>query len=377
MRIAIDTLSAKSLYHGMGIYIFNLLKHIMSIDNNNKFIIYKKPEVFSGLFLNDNDRVQIRNINKNRLARISWEYAMLPKILKKEKIDVFWGPSNFLPITKTCKYVVTIHDLSSFTYAQAYPWLRRKYYQYNIKQAVKRADFIITDSEFSKQDIIKYFRVPQEKIRVIYCGIDAFFKKVTANDTLEKVKKKYQLPDEFILTLSVLEPKKNTERLLQAYSQLIQQKKNLPKLVIGGSKKYGWKNEKIFLLVDALKLTNSIVFTDFIEYEDLVCIYSMAKLFILPSLYEGFGLPVVEAMACGTPVITSNTSSLPEVVGNAAVLVNPYNINDIANAIDIVLNDENKQKEMIKKGYENVKRFKWEKSAKELIAVFEEIYQKG
>lgn len=373
MKIAVDALTAKSFYHGMGIYIFNLLKRMIQVAEDHKFIVYKKPDVFSD-FTITNDKVQINNIKGSRSLRILWEYTLLPASLKHEKVDVFWGPSNFLPPAKSCKFIVTIHDLSAFTYAQTYPFIRRRYYQYIISKATQRADFIITDSESSKQDLIKYFSIPDDKVIVIYCGIDEIFQPVESQDVILNVKQKYKLPAEFIFTLGVLEPKKNTERLIKAYARLKDTFKDIPHLVVGGSKKYGWKNEKIFQLVNSLKLNDLVLFTGAIDHKDLPVVYSAAELFVLPSLYEGFGLPVIEAMACGTPVVTSNTSSLPEIAGNAAVLVNPYNVLEIADVISLILYDENKKQEMIKNGFENIKRFNWEKAATELISVFEKVY---
>ncbi|MBS4015545.1 MAG: glycosyltransferase family 4 protein [Candidatus Latescibacteria bacterium] len=376
MKIAIDALPAKSLHHGMGTYIYNLLKNLISFNSGHEFIIYKKPEVFTDLEKDQNQQVQFRNIKKSRNQRVLWEYTTLPKLLQKEQVDIFWGPSNFLPLRKACKYVVTIHDLSSFTYADTYPYLRRKYYQYIIKQAVKRADLIVTDSEFSRQDIVNTFSIPAEEVKVISCGIDDIFQPIDCSDKHTQIKSKYKLPDDFIFTLGVIEPKKNTQRLVQAYTQLKNKHVDLPKLVVGGSKKYGWKNRRIFQLVDELKLKDSVIFTGFIEHQDLPVIYSTAKLFILPSLFEGFGLPVIEAMACGTPVITSNTSSLPEIAGDAAVLINPYDTEEIGQAIIKVISDQQLQTEMRAKGFKNVKRFSWQESAHELLDVFEQIGKK-
>lgn len=373
MKIAIDALPVKSLHHGMGTYIYNLLKNLAALNSGHEFIIYKKPEVFTDLEKNKNPQVQFRNIEKNRNQRVLWEYTALPGLLKKEGADIFWGPSNFLPLKKVCKYVVTVHDLSSFTYAQTYPFLRRQYYQYIIKQAIKRADFIITDSEFSRQDIIVKFSVPEKTVKVVYCGIDDCFQPVGKSDKLTQIRNKYNLPDQFIFTLGVIEPKKNTDRLIQAYAGLIQKHRDLPRLVIGGSKKYGWKNRKIYELMDRLKLKESVIFTGFVEHQDLPVMYSMAKLFILPSLFEGFGLPVIEAMACGTPVITSNTSSLPEISGDAAVLINPYDTAEIGQTIIKVISDGQLQTEMRAKGFENIQRFSWSVAAQQLLSVFEHV----
>jgi glycosyltransferase involved in cell wall biosynthesis len=374
MKIAIDALTVKSLYHGMGIYITNLLKQMVS-DSTHSFIIYNKCREFEVLSKN-NEKVELQNVKKSKVLRILWEYLNLPTLLKQEKVNVFWGPSNFLPLKKVCKYVVTIHDLSSFTHAQTYPFARRNYYQYIIRQAVKRADLIVTDSLSSQKDLTDFFSVPKDKIKVIYCGVDDMFQPLTSTSIISQVKEQYHLPSNFILTLGVLEPKKNTDRLIKAYAAAKKQYFNLPQLVIAGSIKYGWSNKNIFKLVKQYNLAKDVIFTGSIKHIDLPALYSTAKLFILPSLFEGFGLPVIEAMACGTPVITSNVSSLPEVAGDAGILINPYDTEAISQTMIKVLSDKTLQKDMRTKGFENVKRFSWKNSAKELIGLFEEVANK-
>jgi glycosyltransferase involved in cell wall biosynthesis len=284
-----------------------------------------------------------------------------------------WGPCNFLPLIKACRYLVTIHDLAPFLLPQSLPLIRRFYYKRAFVNSIRLADQIIVVSGSLKTDLIKTLAVPEEKIKVIYNGIDESFRPVTDSAILSGIRKKYYLLSSFILTLGVLEPKKNIERLLLAYADLKKSLPNLPKLVIGGSKKYGWMNSRVFQLVKSLALDDDVIFTDTIVHEDLPAVYNLATLFVLPSLYEGFGLPVIEAMACGTPVITSNTSSLPEVAGNAAILVDPYDVKKISQAIGQVLSNEQLQKEMREKGIENTKRFSWEKAASALLEVFEDI----
>ncbi len=374
MKIAIDTLATKSLYHGMGIYTFNLLKELAPIAHEHDILIYKNSNIFSSIS-KENDNVEIRDITKYRYFRIAWEYTGLSMSLKRDKVDIFWGPSNFLPPIKVCKYIVTIHDLSSITFAHTYSAIRRNYYQYLITNSVRRADFIITDSEHSKHDLINYFSVPENRIRVIFCGISEDFKPIESRDEILTVKQKYELPLEFIFTLGVMEPKKNFERLIEAYSELRNTYVDLPQLVIAGSREYGWKNQKIFQLVEKHNLKDKITFTGLIAHEDLPVVYSAAKLFVLPSLYEGFGLPIIEAMACGVPVVTSNTSSLPEVAGGAAILVNPYDISAIADAISFALKDNYGRKEMIEKGLKNAKRFSWKESAQKVLETFENVCQ--
>jgi glycosyltransferase involved in cell wall biosynthesis len=380
MKIAIDALSAKSPYHGMGIYVSNLLKNIIPTEIMHNYVLYYKSDsILNQNVINDN-RLILKKIRLPRSIRVTWELTLLASSLKQEKVDIFWGACNFLPPRKVCKYIVTLHDLSSFTFAKSYPLVRRLYYQYLISNATRQADYIVTVSQSTKQDLIKLFSVPETKIKVIYNGVDEIFQPITSADRLTQIKEKYRLPEKFIFTIGVMEPKKNTEGIIHAYAEL----KNRPvsynlqshKLVIGGSRRYGWKNSKIFQLIQSLNLWDDIVFTDFIEHEDLPAVYNLASVFVFPSFYEGFGLPVIEAMACGTPVITSNISSLPEIACDAAVLVNPYDTAEIANKIQEILNDENKRRQMIDQGLINAKRFSWEFASEQILKLFDEVFER-
>jgi glycosyltransferase involved in cell wall biosynthesis len=329
----------------------------------------------ASLRISDNSQVEWQLISSNRARRLLWEYTLLPISLKQKNVELFWGTHYFLPPVKVCKYIVTIHDLTSLLFPQYHSFFRRIHHKNSILTSVRLADYIIADSHSTKQDLMKLFSVPADKIKVIYIGVDSCFRVIKSQEDLLRSRDKYALPSEFIFTLGVLEPKKNTESVIRAYADLKKSLPNVPKLVIGGSIKYGWKNSNIFRVVSELRLKDDVIFTDFIDYQDLPAVYNLAKLFVFPSIYEGFGLPVLEAMACGTPVITSNTSSLPEVAGDAAVLVDPYDILGIADAISNVLADENNQREMAEKGLKNVKRFSWQKAAQEILEVFEDRYK--
>ena len=376
MKIAVNILSAKSQHHGVGVYVANILKHLIPLAEEHTFLFYKRSEGIPIQNLRAGAGIKWEDIVLPRTLRIIWEHTFLPLSLSKERVDLFWGPCNFLPLIKACRYLVTIHDLAPFLLPHSLPLIRRIYYKRAFENSIRLADQIIVVSESLKTDLIKSLAVPEEKIKVIYNGIDESFRPVTDNAILSRIHEKYHLPSSFILTLGVLEPKKNIERLLQTYADLKKSLPNLPKLVIGGSREYGWMNSRVFQLVKSLALDDDVIFTGTIVHEDLPAVYNLATLFILPSLYEGFGLPIIEAMACGTPVITSNTSSLPEVAGNAAVLVDPYDVEKISQAIGQVLTNERLQKEMREKGKENAKRFSWERAANALLEIFEEIRNK-
>ncbi|MEO0099843.1 MAG: glycosyltransferase family 1 protein [candidate division WOR-3 bacterium] len=377
MKVAIDLLPAKSQHHGVGVYVTNILKYLIPKAKSYTFLLYKRKKGIPIPNHGSHRNWKWKEINFPTPLRIIWEHSSLPFLLAKEKVNLLWSPCNILPLVKTCRYLVTIHDLAPFLLPLSLPFTRRIYYQQAFFNSIRKADKIIVVSQSLKFDLMKLFSIPEGKIAVIHNGFDENFRPITDKLTLSLIREKYHLPSDFILTLGVLEPKKNTERLLWAYAELKKSLPNLPKLVIGGSRKYGWLNTRLLPMVKNLKLAGEVIFPDTIFHEDLPAVYSLAKVFILPSLYEGFGLPVLEAMACGTPVVTSNISSLPEVAGDAAILVNPYDVSDIARGIKEALLNEKKRQEMIEKGLKNVQRFSWRKAAEEVLEVLEEVLKKG
>ncbi len=384
MKIVIDTLSVKSTHHGVGTYIINIINHLKEIDQKNDYSILVSRKNKKYFTLPDRPNFKTIQITFWNPLRPVWEVGYLPLIIKREKADIFWIPRHMIWPFKICKQIFTIHDLTSFIpdLVKTYPSTILYYHQKAVLWAIKHGEKLIAVSHSTKQDLMKLFSVAENKIEVIHNGVDDIFQPIHSSKLLSQVKDKYRLPEKFIFTVSVLEPKKNTENLIRAYAELIKNKKMSEdlqnyKLVIGGSIKYGWKNNKIFHLVKTMNLENNIIFTDFIEHEDLPVVYSLATVFAFPSLYEGFGLPVAEAMACGTPVITSNISSLPEVAGDGAILVNPYDVSSIAQGIHEVLTDSTKRMTMLKKGLENAKRFSWRKAAEEILQIFDEVYHKN
>ncbi|MCT7505775.1 glycosyltransferase family 4 protein [Aliarcobacter cryaerophilus] len=242
-----------------------------------------------------------------------------------------------------------------------------KYFEENFIKNIYRSDIIITGSEFTKQEILNRLDFKEENIKVIYHGVrHDLFKK------LEDITLNFDLPEKFIFSVGSIEPRKNLIGLLKAFDKLDLQIKNEYKLVLVGFK--GWENKDIMKIISQNK--ENIIYLGYISDEDLVKVYNKATCFIYPSFYEGFGLPPLEAMACGTPVICSNTSSLPEVGEDAVLYCDPNNIDDIKENLEVLLKDENLQKELSKKGLVQAQKFTWEKSAKEHIKIFKELLEK-
>jgi glycosyltransferase involved in cell wall biosynthesis len=221
----------------------------------------------------------------------------------------------------------------------------------------------------SKRDIQNIYKISENKISVIGEGVDNRFKTISNKQLLDRVRKKYHLPKRFILFVGTIEPRKNLPLLLSAFAK-IKDKFGIKLIVVG---KLGWKYENIFNTASQLKIKNDFIFTGFVEDNDLPAIYNLAKVFVYPSYYEGFGLPVLEAMACGCPVITSSTSSLSEIVGNAAILINPTNIKDITEVILKIVSNKKLKLELIKQGLKQVKKFNWQNCAKKTLNVYQSL----
>ena len=242
----------------------------------------------------------------------------------------------------------------------------------HLEQYCRRADIIITVSEFSKKEIMKYLAVPSEKIHVVYNGVDLDqYREADNTQNIENIKKKYGITGAYLLYLGTLEPRKNLGSLLEAYMHLKEEHEPVPKLVLAGKK--GWLYDSIFEKVKEYGLQENVVFPGYIAANDAPILLSGALLFVFPSLYEGFGIPPLAAMACGTPVITSNSSSLPEVTGDAAILTDPLDIQGLKNAMQKLINSPELRLELKEKGKLRAEQFSWRASAKRLLDIYNEV----
>ncbi|HOJ93271.1 MAG TPA: glycosyltransferase family 1 protein [Dictyoglomaceae bacterium] len=301
-------------------------------------------------------------------------YEQMEFILKFKDADLFWSPHFNVPIfpIKTKKRLVTIHDVFHLAFGDLYNLFERNYAKILIRSAVKLSDMIITVSNFSKSEIIKYTGIEERKIRVIYNGVDTSIFKRYEKEELEKVKEKYNLPAMFILFVGNVKPHKNLRMGLRAFELVLKNIDNLFFVIVGKKEGFIKGDREIFNLLERSKLRERVIFTGFVDKEDLPKIYNLSSLLIFPSLYEGFGLPPLEAMACGCPTVVSHLSSLPEICGDASYYVDPYDLESITEGIERVMGDENLRDTLIQKGFLRVKDFSWEKSAKEHIeAIFE------
>ena len=356
MRIAID---ARKLHDfGIGTYVRNLLRQLARQDARSEYVVLCRPA--------DREYVaelggHMRPVVEPAAAYSIREQYRLPLDLRRERIDVFHAPHYVLPLLTPCRSVVTIHDCIHLMFPQYLPGrLAHAYARTVLWAAVRRSDRILTVSEASKRDILHFFNVSAAKVEVIPNGIDERFRLVPSDEEIARVRERYLLHDPFLLYAGNIKPHKNIERLIEAFHLLRQRGHDQLRLLIIGNEVS--KYPTLRRTVHRFKLHTYVRFLGFVPDQMLAVLYRLADVFVFPSLYEGFGLPPLEAMASGTPVVTSNVSSLPEVVGDAAVLVDPYSAASIAEGIQQVLSDPVLRQTLAARGLARAREFSWEAS---------------
>ena len=357
---------------GVDTYAYNLIKNMIKIGKSKDLYLIHYHKTHDQIY---------RKTHEVIVPKIPLKLTNvlgLPYAISKINIDVLHIPAHWhtqiMPffLNPKVKKILTIHDLTPMLFPETHT--RETVFLWNstLKLIKNKIDIIIADSQNTKNDCINYLNIPEEKIEVVYLVADEIYTPVdNKREIREELAKKYNINTPFIHYVGTLEKRKNVPTLIKAFYKL--KKKGIThKLVIVGKK--GWRYNDIFEVVKALNLQKDVIFTGYVPKEDLVKFYNLADVFVYPSIYEGFGLPPLEAMACGCPVIASNTSSLPEVVGNAGILINPYNIDSLAKAIYDVLTNDGLRDELSKKGLKRAKLFSWEKTAKETWKVYEVVY---
>jgi len=363
-------LSLAETYRGAGInrYIHNLLTHLPLVDPDNRYTVFLGDRRFTSSDL----ALKLSRLPTHKpVVRIFWEQAVQPFALKKEGVDLLHALAFVTPLLSPCPSVVTIYDLGFLLYPESFKRSKRFYLSLFTRLSARRARRIIAISESTKRDVVHLLGVSPERVEVIYCGIEGAFHPMP-QDQVAAFRSKRGLPERFILFVGTIEPRKNLTTLLEAYAMLRrdvrdQEIGNLH-LVIGGAK--GWFYQDVFARVEELGLEGEVMFPGYIPAGELPLWYNAAELFVYPSLYEGFGLPPLEAMACGTPVVASNTSALPEVVGEAGLTVDPLDVEGLAEAMRRVLGDEAFRQEMRERGLRRAEGFSWTKTAQETVQVY-------
>jgi glycosyltransferase involved in cell wall biosynthesis len=370
VRIAIDARKYRDF--GIGTYIRNLVTQLARIDRTTEYVLFCKPQ----------DETELSNLASNFRAVVETappysvaEQVRIPMAIRREHADLFHAPHYVLPPLINCRSVVTIHDTIHLMFPQYLPGrLAYGYARTSLWIATRRSNRILTVSETSKSDILRRFRVPADKVTVIYNAIDERLSQEPPEEAFERVRIRYQLRDPFALYVGNIKPHKNLERLIDAFDRLRRQPGyDSLKLVIIGDEISRYQGLR--RAVHHYKLHKHVRFFGFVPVDTLSVLYRLASVFVFPSLYEGFGLPPLEAMASGTPVVTSNVSSLPEVVGDAAILVDPYDPDSIADGMKQVLAEADLRAELVKRGLAEVREYSWESSVARTREVYEEVMQ--
>lgn len=370
MKIGIDAriMYPKGEGSGIGRYIIEMVEAMIALPESrtHEFILYpyihtQKLELPANWMYSE----------KKNASRGITRSLIYPFIARRDSLDVFYSADYLGPILPMpCKTVITIHDIIPVVYPDVTSFKHRLVGRYLLPHSIKNASVIISVSHATKNDILKYIDVPEDKIKVIYEGKNSsFYPRDQDREIIHKVCITYGIGERpYILFLGTLEPKKNLINIVKAFSQIKDAAGKNYVLVLGGN--IGWDSSVLEFLIRDCHLEDEVIFTGFVEEEDLPYLLSGARAFCFPSLYEGFGLPVLEAMACGCPVITSNVSSLPEVTGNAALLVDPYDVQQIADAMTKVLTDDKLCEDLKQRGLKQAKKFSWETAARQLLDIF-------
>ena len=309
------------------------------------------------------------------VVRIIWEQVVAPVAVKRHEVDVLHSMGYAQPIACGAKTVVTVHDLAFLLFPRTFNRLNRLYLSLLTRLSVRRADRVIAVSSNTKNDIVRLLGVAPDKVVVVHHGVEPIFRKISDTSEIESFKRRRGLPDRYVLFIGTLEPRKNIQTLLVAFANL-KKRSNVPhKLVIGGAR--GWLWNEILATIERLELQQDVVLPGYLPLDEEPLWYNGADLFVYPSLYEGFGFPALEAMACGTPVVTSNSSSLPEVVGDCGVLVDPTRPDELTEAIYRLLVTPSARGELSDRGLERAKSFSWSRAAERTIGVYRECYGTG
>jgi len=363
MLIGIDSSrAARTERTGTEAYSLHLIRALLDAAPQHRFRLYADrplPREF------DAPHAEPRVMPFPRL----WTHARLSAEMLTRPPEALFVPAHVVPLIHP-RAVVTVHDLGYLYFPQAHPSSARLYLDLSTRWSVRAAARVIADSQATKDDLARHYGTPPEKITVAYPGRDETLRRADDPAAIEAVKRRYEIPGDYALYLGTLQPRKNITRLIQAFSNLKSQISNLQLLVAGGK---GWLYDDIYTEVKRLGLEGQVLFPGRVAEEDKAALLSGATALVFPSLYEGFGLPVVEAMQCGAPVICSNTSSLPEVAGDAALLVDPTNVDELAQAMRRLFDDANLRQTLVERGYAQAQKFSWAACAANVLSVVESV----
>jgi glycosyltransferase involved in cell wall biosynthesis len=366
--------------HGMDMVALELINELQKLDKKNEYVVFIKPDVDNQIFT---QTANFKFVELGGGPYPTWEQFALPKAARREGCDILHCTSNTAPLNPGMPLVITLHDIiymeSISLLKKGGTWYQKfgnMYRRFVVPRVMKKSDKIITVSEFEKNRIRDFFGFPSsdDRLVAIYNGVSEHFRKIDDQKELQRVKELYHLPDRFLFFLGNTDPKKNTKGALKAFSDYLKETGDNMFLVMLDYEQN--ELEKILAEIGDSELINKIILTGYVINTDLPAIYNLCKVFLYPSLRESFGIPMLEAMRCGAPVITSNTACMPEVSGGAACLVNPFQPEEITAGIEKILSDETYRKDLIEKGFRQSARFSWKNMAKKVLELYEVVYNK-
>ena len=368
MRIAIDGSAIPRQMAGAGVYTYQLVRALAETADTHRLIVFARPGLFDDLAA-QRPRLRVIHVDPaSRAARLVWEQTTLPPLLRRLRIDVLHSPHHHTPLAAEQRRVVTFHDVTFLLLPQRYPPARRLYLEVVTRASARAADAIITPSQAVRHDVIDRLGVPGERIVAIPEAAGPQYAPIEGEEALNRLRWRYRLPSRYILSVGSLEPGKNRARLIRACARLRRAGIDCP-LVVAGQP--AWRYEGELELVRRLGLDQQVRFLGYVPDGDMPTLYGGATLLAFPSLYEGFGLPVLEAMACGTPVVTANVSALAEVAADAALLVDPRDVAALAEAMGRVLSEGELRADLRARGLARAKQFSWQRAARETLSLYE------
>lgn len=371
MRIGIE---AQRIFrpkkHGMDVVAIELIKNLQALDHKNEYVIFSRKGV------DDHTIDESANFALDRFSAITyadWEQIQLPVRMRKNKIDILHCTANTAPLQCPVPLLLTLHDIIYLENVDfkgtAYQNLGNLYRRWLVPKIVKKASLILTVSEFEKENILRRLPSTEGKVEVLYNGVSPQFNAGYTSQQVSDFRREFNLPGQFIMFLGNTAPKKNTLNVIKAFIDLCVKHGNETPMVL-----LDYKKELVIKILEELKqpgLINKFIFPGYVPHHKIPLMYNAATIFLYPSLRESFGLPILEAMACGTPVITSNTSSMPEIAGNAAMLVDPYKSNELTTAMHTLLSNDTLLADLKLRGIKRAESFTWKASAEKLLRIYE------
>lgn len=375
MKVGIDYTPAYEQGGGIGRLTRDLIAALAQIDISSEYKLFVSGATSSELPppLAPNFQWKPTRIHPKWLARI-WHRMKLPVPVQVflGKVDLFHATDFVLPPTlPATKTIVTVHDLSFMRVPDAASPKLKAYLEMVVPRSVRQATYVIADSQATKNDLVDLYEILPDKISVLLSGIDSRYKPINSRSSLLTMRNKYKIGDiPYLFSIGTIQPRKNYSRVIQALRLLRKRGYDLHLVIAGGK---GWLEDEMYKTLDDTQMHDYVHLIGFVDEADISALYSGAECVVFPSLYEGFGFPVLEGMACGTPIVTSNVSSLPEVAGDAALMVDPYSVEEIANAVQKILDDSTLKTTLIERGLKQSAKFTWENSARQLLDIYRQV----